>query len=129
MNFPGWFFVPKVSKRLMNADYWEKRMVLIRDAAVRMLSLSGSEEVDYWRNELKSNRRNSREIELMTWAENAVTLRGRAHYGRINEVAEYVFRFNRTSEGKLLKFGAIAFSESKDGALARQVIDTFVAKN
>jgi hypothetical protein len=63
----------------MNADYWEKRTVLIRDAAVRMLSLSGPEEVDYWRNELKSNRRNSREIELMTWAENAVILRGRAH--------------------------------------------------
>ena len=52
----------------MNADYWEKRTVLIRDAAVRMLSLSGSEEVDYWRNELKSNRRNSSEIELMTLA-------------------------------------------------------------
>ena len=63
----------------MNADYWEKRTILIRDAAVRMLSLTGSEEVDYWRDELKSNRRNSREIELMTWAENAVTLRGRAH--------------------------------------------------
>jgi hypothetical protein len=61
----------------MNANYWEKRTVLIRDASVRMLSLSGSEEVDYWRNELKSNRRNSREIELMTWADNAVTLRGR----------------------------------------------------
>jgi hypothetical protein len=119
------FFVPKI----MNADYWEKRTVLIRDAAVRMLSLSGPEEVDYWRNELKSNRRNSREIELMTWAENAVILRGRAHYGRMDEVAEYVFQFNRTSEGKLLKFGAIAFSKSEDGALARQVIDTFVAKN
>ena len=73
--------------------------------------------------------RNSREIELMTWAENAVILRGRAHYGRMDEVAEYVFHFNRTSEGKLLKFGAIAFSKSEDGALARQVIDTFVAKN
>jgi hypothetical protein len=129
MNFPGWFFVPKVSQSAMNADYWEKRTVLIRDAAVRMLSLSGPEEVDYWRNELKSNRRNSREIELMTWAENAVILRGRAHYGRMDEVAEYVFQFNRTSEGKLLKFGAIAFSKSEDGALARQVIDTFVAKN
>ena len=67
----------KFHRVLMNADYWEKRTVLIRDAAVRMLSLSGSEEVDHWRNELKSNRRNSREIELMTWAKNAVTLRGR----------------------------------------------------
>ena len=110
----------------MNADYWEKRTVLIRDAAVRMLSLSESEEVDYWRNELKSKRRNSREIELMTWVENAVTLRGRAYYGCTDEVAEYVFQFNRTSEGKLLKFGAIAFSKSEDGALARQVIDSYV---
>jgi broad specificity polyphosphatase/5'/3'-nucleotidase SurE len=65
----------------------------------------------------------------MTWAKNAVTLRGRANYGRIDEVAEYVFQFNRTSEGKLLKFGAIAFSKSEDEALAQQVIDTFVAKN
>ena len=63
----------------MNADYWEGRTVLIRDGAVRMLSLSGVEEVAYWRDELKSNRRNSREIELMTWAKNAVTLRGRAN--------------------------------------------------
>jgi hypothetical protein len=113
----------------MNAEYWEKRTVLIREGAVRMLSLSGFEEVDYWRDELKSNRRNSREIELMTWAKNAVTLRGRANYGRIDEVAEYVFQFNRTAEGKLLKFGAIAFSKPEDGALARQVIDTFVAEN
>jgi hypothetical protein len=112
----------------MNADYWEKRTILIRDAAVRMLSLTGPEEVDYWRDELKSNRRNSREIELMTWAENAVTLRGRAHYGSVDEFAEYVFRFNRTAEGKLLKSGAIAFSKSEDRALARQVIDTFAAK-
>ena len=119
----------KFHRVLMNADYWEKRAVLIRDAAVRMISLSGSEEVDYWRNELKSNRRNSREIELMTWAENEVTLRGRAHYGRVDEVAEYVFQFNRTSEGRLLKCGAIAFSKSEDGSLARQVIDTFAAKN
>jgi len=129
MNFQVGSSFPKFHRVLMNADYWEKRTVLIRDAAVRMLSLSGPEEVDYWRNELKSNRRNSREIELMTWAENAVILRGRAHYGRMDEVAEYVFQFNRTSEGKLLKFGAIAFSKSEDGALARQVIDTFVAKN
>jgi hypothetical protein len=129
MNFPGWFFVPKVHRVLMNPDYWEKRTVLIRDAAVRMLSLSGPEEVDYWRNEFKSNRRNRREIELMTWGENAVILRGRAEYGRTDEVAEYVFQFNRTSEGKLLKSGAIAFSRSEDRALARQVIETFMAKN
>ena len=130
MNFPGLDLRSQEFHRvLMNADYWEKRTVLIRDAAVRMLSLSGSEEVDYWRNELKSNRRNSREIELMTWAKNAVTLRGRAHYGRMDEVVEYVFQFNRTSEGKLLKFGAIAFSKSEDGTLARQVIDKFVAEN
>ena len=63
----------------MNADYWEERTALIRDGAVPMLTLSGFEEVDYWREELKSNRRNSREIELMTWARNAVTLRGRAN--------------------------------------------------
>ena len=113
----------------MNADYWEKRTVFIRDAAVRMLPLAGPEEVDYWRNELKSNRRNSREIELMTWAENAVILRGRAHYGRMDEVAEYVFQFNRTSEGELLKFGAVAFSKSADWGLARQVIDIFGTKN
>jgi hypothetical protein len=112
----------------MNADYWEKKTIFIRDAAVRMLPLTESEEVDYWRYELKSNRRNSREIELMTWAANAVTLRGRAQYGRMDEVAEYVFQFNRTAEGKLLKFGAIAFSKSEDRALARQVIDTFAAK-
>ena len=112
----------------MNADYWEKRTILIRDAAVRMLPLTESEEVDYWRYELKSNRRNSREIELMTWAANAVTLRGRAHYGRMDEFAEYVFQFNRTAEGKLSKCGAIAFSKSEDRALARQVIDRFVAK-
>jgi hypothetical protein len=68
----------------MNADYWEERTALIRDGAVPMLTLSGFEEVDYWREELKSNRRNSREIELMTWARNAVTLRGRANYGRVD---------------------------------------------
>ena len=113
----------------MNADYWEERTVLIRDGAVRMLTLSGFEEVEYWRDELKSNRRNSREIELMTWAKNAVTLRGRANYGRVDEVAEYVFQFNRTAEGGLLEFGAIAFSKSEDGAQARHVIDTFVIEN
>jgi hypothetical protein len=113
----------------MNADYWEKRTAVIGDGAVRMLSLFRSEEVDYWRAELKLNRRNSREIELITWAKHAATLRGRAHYGRMDEVAEYFFQFNRTLEGKLLKFGAIAFSKSKDGALARQVIDIFGGKN
>ena len=112
----------------MNADYWEERTALIRDGAVPMLTLSGFEEVDYWREELKSNRRNSREIELMTWARNAVTLRGRANYGRVDEVAEYVFQFNRTAVGGLLEFGAIAFSKSEDGTLARQVIDKFVAE-
>ena len=113
----------------MNADYWEERTVLIRDGAVRMLTLSGFEEVDYWRDELRSNRRNSREIELMTWAKNAVTLRGRADYGRVDEVAEYVFQFNRAAEGGLLEFGAIAFSKSEDGAQARHVIDTFMIQN
>jgi ribosomal protein L16 Arg81 hydroxylase len=38
----------------MNADYWQKRTVLIRDGAVRLLSLFKPEEVDYWRDELKS---------------------------------------------------------------------------
>ena len=113
----------------MNADYWEKRTALIRDGAVRLLSLFRPEEVDYWRDELKSNRRNTREIELMTWATNEATLRGRAHYGRMDEVAEYVFQFNRTSEGELLKFGAVAFSKSADWGLARQVIDIFGTKN
>ena len=113
----------------MNADYWEKRTALVRDGAVRVLSLSTPEEVDYWRDQLKSNRRNSREIELMTWEKHASTLRGRADYGRIDEVAEYVFQFIRTSEGKFLKFGAVAFSKSEDRALARQVIDIFGTKN
>jgi hypothetical protein len=113
----------------MNADYWEKRTALIRHGAIRLLSLFRPEEVDYWRDELKSNRRNTREIELMTWARYAATLRGRAYYGRMDEVAEYVFHFNRTSEGELLKFGAVAFSKSVDGALARQVIDIFGTKN
>jgi hypothetical protein len=113
----------------MNTDYWEKRTALIRDGAVRVLSLFRPEEVDYWRDELKSHRRNSREIELMSWAKHAATLRGRAHYGRIGEVAEYVFQFNCTSEGELLKFGVVAFSQSEDRALARQVIDTFGTRN
>jgi hypothetical protein len=101
-------------------------MALIRDGAV---ALFRPEEVDYWRDELKSNRRNTWEIELMIWAKHAATLRGRAHYGGMDEVAEYVFQFNRTSEGELLKFGAIAFSKSADWGLARQVIDIFGTKN
>jgi hypothetical protein len=113
----------------MNADYWEKKTALIRDGAVRVLSLFRPEEVDYWRDELKSYRRNSREIELMSRAKHAATLRGRAHYGRLDEVAEYVFQFNCTSEGELLKFGVIVFSKSEDRALARQVIDIFGTKN
>jgi hypothetical protein len=113
----------------MNAEYWEKRTALVRDGAVRVLSLSTPEEVDYWRAQLKANRRNSHEIELMTWGKNASTLRGRADYGGSDEIAEYLFRFVRTSEGKLLKFGKVAFSKSVDSALARQVIDVFEAKN
>jgi hypothetical protein len=114
---------------MMNADYWERRMALIRDGAVRVLSLSTPEEVDYWRDQLKSNRRNSQEIELMTWGKHASTLRGRADYGLLDEVAEYVFQFIRTSEGRLLKFGTVAFSKSVDRALARQVIDIAGTKN
>jgi hypothetical protein len=119
----------KFHRVIMNADYWEKRTALIGDGAVRVLSLFRPEEVDYWRDELKSHRRNSREIELMTWATNEATLRGRAHYGRIDEFAEYVFQFIRTSEGELWKFGAVAFSKAEDRALARQVIDIFGTKN
>ena len=114
---------------MMNADYWQRRTALIRDGAVRVLSLSTPEEVDYWRDQLKSNRRNSQEIELMTWGKHASTLRGRADYGRMDEVAEYVFQFIRTSEGRLLKFGTVAFSKSEDRALARQVIDIVGTKN
>ena len=113
----------------MNADYWEQRTALIRDGAVRVLSLSKPEEVDYWRDELKSNRRNRHEIELMTWENHTSTLRGRADYGRSDEVAEYLFQFIRTSEGKLLKFGTVAFSKSVDRALARHVIDIVGTKN
>jgi hypothetical protein len=114
---------------MMNADYWQRRTALVRDGAVRVLSLSTPEEVDYWRDQLKSNRRNSQEIELMTWGKHASTLRGRADYGRMDEVAEYVFQFVRTSEGRLLKFGTVAFSKSEDRALARQVIDIVGTKN
>jgi hypothetical protein len=114
---------------LKNADYWEKRTALIRQGAVRVLCLFTPEDVDYWRDQFKSNRRNGSEIELMTWAKHAATLRGRAHYGRTDEVVEYVFQFIRTSEGELLKFGTVAFSKSVDRALARQVIDIFGTKN
>jgi hypothetical protein len=113
----------------MNADYWERRTALIRDGAVRVLSLSTPEEVDYWRNQLKSQRRNRHEIELMTWGKHASTLRGRVDYGHGDEVAEYLFRFVRTSEGHLLKFGTVAFSKSVDSALARQVIDIVGTEN
>jgi len=113
----------------MNADYWKQRTALIRDGAVRVLSLSTPEEVDYWREQLKSNRRNSHEIELMTWGKHASTLRGRAEYGLMDEVAEYIFQFIRTAEGELLKFGTVAFSKSVDRALARQVIDIVGTKN
>jgi hypothetical protein len=114
---------------IMNADYWEERTALIGDGAVRVLSLSTPEEVDYWREQLKSNRRNSHELELMTWAKHTSTLRGRADYGHLDEVAEYVFQFIRTSEGKLLKFGTVAFSKFVDRALARQIIDVVGTKN
>ena len=113
----------------MNTDYWEQRTALIRDGAVRVLSLSTPEEVDYWRDELKSNRRNSHETELMILVKHASTLRGRADYVRIDEVAEYVFQFICTSEGELLKFGTVAFSKSVDRALARQMIDIVGTKN
>ena len=113
----------------MDADYWAKRTALIRDGAVRMLSLFRSAEGDFWRDELKSHRRNSREVEMMTWAKHAATLRGRAHYGAVDEFAEYVFQFIRTSEGELLKFGAIAFSKEEGRALARQIIDVFGTQN
>ena len=128
MNFPRWLFVPKVSQS------YECRLLGEKDG---FDSGRRSSDVIFVRargSRLLARRtqvicRNSREIDLMTWEENAVILRGRAHYGRMDEVAEYVFQFNRTSEGKLLKSGAIAFSKSEDGALARQVIETFMAKN
>ena len=94
-----------------------------------MLSLSKPEEVDYWRDQLKWHRKNPREIELMTWSAHATTLRGRAQYGPLDEIAEYVFQFSRSSEGKLVKFGAVAFSKQADAAWARQVIDVFNIKN
>jgi hypothetical protein len=113
----------------MNANYWEQRTALIRDGAVRVLSLSTPEEVDYWRDQLKAHRRNSHELEVMTWGNHTSTLRGRADYGHLDEIAEYVFQFIRSSEGKLLKFGTVAFSKSVDSALARHVIDVVGTSN
>jgi hypothetical protein len=113
----------------MNAEYWEKRTALVRGGAVRVLSLSKPEEVDYWRDQLKSHRKNVREIELMTWTEYETTLRGRAQYGPPDEVAEYIFQFSRSHEGRLVKFGAVAFSKRTDAVLARQVIDVFNVRN
>jgi hypothetical protein len=55
--------------------------------------------------------------------------RGRAHYGGAGEVVEYIFKFIRSSEGELLKFGLVAFSKLENRALARHVIDIFAAKN
>jgi hypothetical protein len=60
---------------IVNADYWEKKTALIRGGAVRVLSLFTREEVDYWRDQLKLNRRASREIALITWATNGARLR------------------------------------------------------
>jgi hypothetical protein len=65
----------------------------------------------------------------LTWTGHQATLRGRAQYGPSEEVAEYVFRFIRTSEGGLLKFGAVAFCHQADTALARQVIEVFETQN
>jgi hypothetical protein len=113
----------------MNTEYWEKRTALVRNGAVRVISLTGSDEVDYWRERFKSVRGNTSKIELMTWARHATTLRGRAYYGCIGEIAEYIFRFNRSSKGELLKFGLVAFSKSEDRALARHIIDLFGAEN
>jgi hypothetical protein len=113
----------------MNAEYWEKKTALIRNGAVRVIALSGSAEVDYWRDRLRLTRGNARKIELMTWARHATTLRGRTHYDCIGEVVEYIFRFIRSSEGELLKFGLVAFSKPEDRALARHVIDIFEASN
>jgi hypothetical protein len=113
----------------MNAEYWEKRTALVGNGAVRVISLAGSEEVDYWRDRFKSARANTRKIELMTWARHTTVLRGRVYYGRVGEIAEYIFRFIRGPKGELLKFGLVAFSKSEDRALARHVIDIFGAEN
>jgi hypothetical protein len=113
----------------MDAEYWQKKTALIQNGAVRVLSLFGAEEVDYWRHQLKSSREGPRTIELMTWKRHAATLRGRVHYRRIGEIAEYIFQFIRSSEGELLKFGVVAFSKSEHRALAQQVIDIFETKN
>jgi hypothetical protein len=113
----------------LNTEYWERKTVLIRNGAVRVISLSGSEEVDFWRDRLKSSHGNVHKIELMTWGRHATTQRGRAEYSGVGEVAEYIFQFSRSSEGELLKFGLVAFSKSENRALARHVIDVFATKN
>jgi hypothetical protein len=113
----------------MDAEYWKKRTALVRNGAVRIIPLAGSEEVDYWRDQFKLACGNARKIELMTWARHATTLRGRAHYGCIGEIAEYIFRFTRGSTGELSKFGLVAFSKLEDRALARHIIDIFDTKN
>jgi hypothetical protein len=113
----------------LNTEYWERRTALIGNGAVRVISLSGSEEVDFWRDRLKSSRGNTHKIELTTWARHGATQRGRAHYGGVGEVVEYIFQFTRSSEGELLKFGLVAFSKSENRALARHVIDIFATKN
>jgi hypothetical protein len=113
----------------MNAEYWEKRTALVQNGAVRVISLAGSKEVDYWRDQFKLVGGNTRKIELMTLAKNATVLRGRAHYGHIGEIAEYIFRFTRDSKGELLKCGLVAFSKSEDRALARHIIDIFGTEN
>ena len=102
---------------------------MIRNGAVRIISLSGSEEVDFWRDRLKSSRGNTHKVELMTWARHGTTQRGRAEYSDAGEVAEYIFQFIRSSEGKLLKSGLIAFSKPENRALARHVVDIFSTKN
>ena len=102
---------------------------MIGNGTVRVISLFRSEEVDFWRDRLKSSRGNTHKIELTTWARHATMQRGRAHYGGAGEVVEYIFKFIRSSEGELLKFGLVAFSKLENRALARHVIDIFAAKN
>ena len=113
----------------MNPEYWEKRTALIGKGTVRVISLGGSEEVDYWRDQFRSARANNRKIELMTWARHSTVLRGRAHYGRVGEIVEYIFRFVRDPKGELLQFGLVAFSKSEDRALARHIVDIFGTEN
>src|SRR5262249_27755988 len=113
----------------LNTEYWERKTALIGNGAVRVISLSGSEEVDFWRDRLESSRGNTHKIELTSWARHVATQRGRTHYGGVGEVVEYIFQFIRSSEGELLKFGLVAFSKSENRALVRQVIDIFATEN